>query len=64
MECIVNINQGYKNLIELYIKHSQRKYNILAVEQYGSRKKMSSILCALNKRLIFDVMVSIAFEER
>ena len=32
------------------------KHNIIAPEQYGSRKKMNSILCALNKRLMFDIL--------
>ena len=42
MECIVNINQGEKNLIELYIKHSQRKYNIPAVRQFYTTAKLPS----------------------
>ena len=32
------------------------RYEILAPEQYGSRNKMSAIECALNKRLIFDIL--------
>ena len=29
---------------------------VLAKEQYGSRKLMTAIECALNKRLIFDIL--------
>ena len=32
------------------------KLSILAPEQYGSRKRMTAILCALNKRLMFDLL--------
>ena len=30
--------------------------DLLALEQYGSRKKKTAIECALNKRLIFDIL--------
>ena len=30
--------------------------DLLALEQYGSRKKKKAIECTLNKRLIFDIL--------
>ena len=36
--------------------HIAEDENILAPEQYGSRNKMSAIECALNKRLMFDIL--------
>ena len=35
---------------------SAESHGVLASEQYGSRKMMSAIECALNKRLMFDIL--------
>ena len=36
--------------------YNAEKYNIIAEEQYGSRKKHDSITAALNKQLTFDIL--------
>ena len=36
--------------------YNAERHNILAPEQYGSRKQMTAIICALNKRLMFDLL--------
>ena len=36
--------------------HNAEQYDLLALEQYGSRKHKTAIECALNKRLIFDIL--------
>ena len=36
--------------------YNVEKHNIMAPEQYGSRKKHDSITAALNKRLTFDIL--------
>ena len=36
--------------------YNAEKYNIIAEEQYGSRKKHNSITMALNKQLTFDIL--------
>ena len=36
--------------------HHAEAHNILAPEQYGSRKNITAIVCALNKRLMFDIL--------
>jgi len=42
--------------IGLWMMQYGETYGVLALEQCGSRKNRTAIECALNKRLIFDIM--------
>ena len=48
-------NFNNKVLGRRMMEHAENN-NILAPEQYGSRKNKTAIECALNKRLIFDIL--------
>ena len=43
-------------ILGMKMMHQAEKENILAQEQYGSRKNKMVIQCALNKRLTFDIL--------
>jgi hypothetical protein len=48
-------NQNFKFLGRIVMAHAEQHHQ-LAPEQYGSRKKKSAILHALNKRLSYDIL--------
>ena len=50
-----DFNQNNKFLGKLMMMRAEEG-GVLAKEQYGSRKQMTAIECALNKRLIFDIL--------
>ena len=48
-------NQNFKFLGRAVMAHAEQ-HNQLAAEQYGSRKRKTAILHALNKRLTYDIL--------
>ena len=51
----IDFNQNNKFLGKLMMMRAEEG-GVLAKEQYGNRKQMRAIECALNKRLIFDIL--------
>ena len=48
---------NFKNeILGMRMIHQDEADKILAIEEYGSRKTKTAIECALNKRIIFDIM--------
>ena len=50
-----DFNFNNKTLAKRMMK-TVEKVGVIAPEQYGSRNKMNAIECALNKRLMFDIL--------
>ena len=50
-----DFNHNYKFLGKLMMIRAEAR-GVIAKEQYRSRKQMTAIQCALNKRLVFDIL--------